>query len=110
MRRHEPLIAMRRRGMRPALVTLTDLPSTTPWEAWRETLPFPDVEIEPSDSPELVDLRFVVGLPVLVSIDDEQRMRRLVLAAEQAGAGRVYGCADGVPTICTEGEDQSWRG
>ncbi len=110
MRRHEALLSLRRRGMRPALVTLTDLASPLPWESRRESLPFPDVEIEPGDSPELLDLRFVVGLPVLVSIDDPERMRRVVLAAEQAGAGRVYGCAYGVPTICTEGEDQSWRG
>lgn len=107
MRGHLPLLAMRRRGLKPAFVTLSDIEPPA-WPKWAELQPFPDVCIEAADSPDLLDLRFVVGLPVVVSIDDETRMRRLVLAAEKAGASRVYGCAAGVPTICTEG-DQSWR-
>lgn len=107
MRGHLPLLAMRRRGLRPEFITLSAIEPPA-WDRWPNLQPFPDVEIEATDSPALLDLRFVVGLPVVVSIDDPQRMRSIVLAAEQAGASRVYGCAAGVPAICTEG-DQSWR-
>lgn len=107
MRGHQPILAMRRRGLRPAYVTLSDLPPSA-WAKWPSMHRYPDVCIDADDSPDLLDLRFVVGLPVVVEIDSETRMRRLVLAAEKAGASRVYGFAVGVPAICTEG-DQSWR-
>lgn len=110
MRGHLALLAMRRSGKRPAFITFTDSSMPFRWDQRPESLPYPDVEIEADDSPELIDIRFVVGLPVVVSIGDEQRMRRVVLAAERAGASRVYGCAADAPAICTEGEDQSWRG
>lgn len=120
MRGHEALVAMRRNGQRPAHVTL--LASDGPADSWAlvpELRAFPVVTIPSRDVPELLDLRFVVGLPVIVDGGENvDRMRRLVLAAEEAGAARVYGCAyrnlpgdrfEPLAAICTHGEDQLWR-
>ena len=121
MKGHEPVLAMRRGGKRPLHVTLSNVAAAASehWSQHHELAPFPDVTVEPNDCPELLDLRFVVGLPVLVDIGpDVERMKRLVLACEQAGASRVYGFAridkninvsTVLAAICTEGEDQSWR-
>lgn len=120
MRGHEPLLAMRRNGKRPAHVTLhSHAGRAHAWWAYPEGLPFPEVHVEPADTPELLDLRFLVGLPVIVDAGaDVARMRRLVLAAESAGAERVYGFAAeplghgrfrSLAAVCTAGEDQQWR-
>ena len=118
MRGHTNIVAMRRQGLRPLHVTLHNLPRSTRWWAFPELHPFPDVAVEADDVPERIDLRFVVGLPVFVDIDeDEQRMRRLVLAAEKAGASHVIGHAwhrTGPESVQCIGEvstkgDQSWR-
>lgn len=95
MRGHESLLKIRRNGMRPAHVTLhAHGGKAYPWWATRELLPFPEVQIEPDDVPELLDLRFLVGLPVVVDAGTEPhrlaRLARLVAAAEAAGALRVY--------------------
>jgi hypothetical protein len=110
---HQQLIAMRLRGKRPAHVSLWDIP-TANWSANPETHAFPDIHIQPEDIPERLDLRFLVGLPVFVNVDDLGLLKRLVLACERAGASRVYGIngqpypADGI-CFCTDGEDQTWR-
>lgn len=121
MRNHEPLIVMRRRGMKPAHVTLCNEGAAWygRWYQFPELLPFPEVHIDDDDTPELLDLRFVVGLPVIVDLGEHvERMRRLVLACEDAGAGVVFGFAsrktgyeryESLAAICTKGEDQSWR-
>lgn len=90
MRGHEAIVAMRRRGMRPEHVTLTD---QVPLKPWSGVEAFPEVGIERADNPDRIDLRFLVGLPVFVKVfGDEPRMRRLVAAAERAGAEFVTGC------------------
>ena len=122
MRGHEPLLAMRRRGMRPQHVTFTagpPMPGAGHWSRVPELLPFAEVSVEDRDNPDALDLRFVVGLPVVVDIGhDVGRMRRLVLACEAAGARRVYGFAtreigyerhETLAAVCTAGEDQAWR-
>ena len=113
---------MRRRGMRPAHVTFTAGPPMTGpghWSRVPELLPFAEVSVDERDSPEALDLRFVIGLPVLVDIGpDVDRMRRFVLACEAAGAARVYGFAtrqigpekhETLAAVCTAGEEQEWR-
>lgn len=98
MRGHEPLLAMRRRGVRPFDVWLTDSPPPRPlsdgtrMDWW--ALPKPqtaEVTIEPRDHPARTDLRFVVGMPVHVLIADPVRMRAFVAAAHGAGASCVFG-------------------
>jgi len=109
MRGHEPLIAMRLKGVRPAMVWLHDNPACADldWHLWRESWAQPNVLIGPEDSPARVDLRFLVGLPVVVAFNDAARMQRMTLACEEAGASNVVGLA-GETAICTTG-DQSWR-
>ena len=120
MRGHEGVIAMRRKGSRPAHVTLQigDGPADS-WPSVPELHPYPVVMVHPVDVPELLDLRFVVGLPVIVDGGESvERMRRLMLAAEDAGAVPVYGFAsrpmpggrfEPLAAACTQGEDQLWR-
>ena len=114
---HQPLIAMRMAGKRPAYVSLWDEPGID-FAKHPELQAFPDVRITPEDVPERLDLRFVVGLPVVVTVSDNDRLKRLVLACERAGAASVYGVRpstnpyamtpDGA-CFCTQGEDQTWR-
>lgn len=114
---HQPLIAMRIAGKRPAYVSLWDSLAMD-WSKVPELQPYPDVIVQPADVPERLDLRFVVGLPVVVTISDNDRLKRLVLACERAGAASVYGVRpstnpfsmtpDGV-CFCTKGGDQTWR-
>lgn len=100
MRGHEPLIAMRRRGLRPQAVWLVDDAPEKPlhcgtrldWWAFRDPQPA-QVCIDPSDSPVRADLRFVLGLPVHVLMADQQRMRDFAEAAQRAGAASVFGAS-----------------
>ena len=119
MRGHEALIAMRRRGMVPAMVFLHDeFPfDCRDWQERPESIAHAVIHFEPDDRPARADLRFVVGLMVLVSFHDAARMRATVLACEAAGAKRVVGTAirhirhdlyETLAAIDTSG-DQSWR-
>jgi len=80
---HEPILEMRRRGKAPVTVWLTDEP-----EAPRTGT---TVYIAPHERPELLDLRFLVGLTVLVDGDTDARVDSLVAACVQARAKRVIG-------------------
>jgi hypothetical protein len=118
MRGHEPLLAMRRRGLCPVRVHL-DIAARRPidWHVWRESQAEADVVVDPTETPELLDLRFVVGLLVFVTGAEPARVKRLVLAAESAGADRVFGFAhrqvgpdrfESLGDFCTVG-GQAWR-
>lgn len=91
MRGHEPLLTMRRRGFVPHSVTLLTTLGYDRWVArWpAETPQWPEIEIAPDETPERLDLRFVVGLPVHVVGHDEVRVERVARCAAAAGAGRV---------------------
>lgn len=92
MRGHDPILTMRRNGSRPSHVTLA-VHSGKAYDWWTtpELLAFPEVQIEPADVPELLDLRFLVGLPVVLDVGTEShRMDRLMAAVLAAGASRVY--------------------
>ena len=119
MRGHEPLLAMRRAGKQPMHVEL-EISTRRPieWHAFAELQKFPDVVVEPAESPELLDLRFCVGLLVFVRGEEPERVRRLVLAAESAGASKVFGFAsrqvgpdrfENLGDFHTHAGDQSWR-
>ena len=92
MRGHEELLAMRRRGKRPAHVTLHAHDGRAyDWWATAELMPFPEVQIEPTDTPELLDLRFLVSLPVIVDCGpDIRRQQRFADTVHAAGAAAVY--------------------
>lgn len=118
MRGHEPLLKLRRHGYKPRHVRLVD-GDGKPFAWWRaeplcgpravsELLPYPEVAIGVEDSPERLDLRFVVGCDVFVQSASRERLLRLVLACEAVGARQVFGVGAGAP-LCTMGGDQSWR-
>lgn len=91
MRGHEPLIAMRRQGMVPAIVFVSCDPDRLgqagDWSA--RTPEMAAVVIEPADRPETLDLRFLVGLLVKVDGLDAGRVERVTAACIAAKAGRV---------------------
>lgn len=95
MRGHQPIIAARRQGFVPASVWLHDLPAGQRPE--RERFPWPtfgsaaSVDIEATDSPARLDLRFLVGMQVFVMADRAERLEALESAAKAAKAKRVLG-------------------
>jgi hypothetical protein len=101
MRGHDLLIKLRLKGFRPALVELTvDRPMPAwYWREWHTEVPHVPVQarilIDQNDSPELLDLRFVVGMSVKVEGDNPARVARAYDAALKAGAKRVISACRG---------------
>lgn len=92
MRGHQALIDLRREKKRPQGVWISHSPSLDCllWHQNADTLPYPEIEILPSESPEALDLRFVVGLIVHVSgCDDYEKAKKLHNALVAAKAARV---------------------
>lgn len=81
MRGLDRIVSMRRQGFKPAYVAITDTP------------PLPgvldDVQYEPTDVPELSDLRALIGLFVVVQGSDSAAVDRWAEAAMKAGAATV---------------------
>lgn len=89
---HEQIVAMRRRGHAPVAVMVAveqddylqmsrHWPDSTSGIAW--------VWVQPSDRPQRLDLRFLVGLNVQVCGLEDERVAEVAAAARQAGADRV---------------------
>lgn len=79
MRGHEHFLRVRLRGAKPILgVTLT--------QSDIDVLPLHTVQIEQQDRPEKADLRFVIGLNVVVHGSDRSSTQALCEACQQAGA------------------------
>lgn len=93
MRGQDGIIAMRQRGKRPAIVYLDterDHSTLKAWQDWPNVSPaIATVWVQPEDVPHRLDLRFLVGLVVLVTGRDTMRVRAVELAAMYAGAERV---------------------
>lgn len=79
MRFQDRIIEMRKRGMRPICLWLTDVEPKDRWS----------VQYESGDSPATADLRFVRGLLVKVEGYDRERVEAWAMACENAGAVRV---------------------
>lgn len=79
MRHHERIIGLRRRGLKPLCLWLTDV---APLDLW-------SVQYEPGDSPATADLRFVKGLVVKVEGESVDAVKAWAKACERAGAMRV---------------------
>ena len=89
MRGHLPLIALRRRGMRPSSVWLSlDLPdpSAADWHLWSKTAA---IDIDKADGIGSLDLRFVVGMQVHIQGLNADRCLALHQACMDANASRV---------------------
>lgn len=97
MRGHLPLIAMRRNGLTPGLVSLELVPALTRSSAdWSTWTTFPCIEVPDGESIRRLDLRFVAGLPVCTSGKDPERLRALHDACVAHGAKRVVSVAHDV--------------
>jgi hypothetical protein len=90
MRNHEPIVALRRRGMKPAGVVaiLTERcpKGDSDHARWHRE---GNVFVEPEDVIAALDLRFLVGCVVFISGEDERRVRDLFAAVQDHGAKRV---------------------
>jgi len=93
MRGHEPIIALRQRGKKPAMVFLDlcrDFSPAPMWRDWPEVQPaIATVWVQDTDVPSRLDLRFLVGLNAVISGRDSERVEQLERAAIDAGATRV---------------------
>jgi hypothetical protein len=110
MRGHQALIELRREKKRPQGVWISHSPSfdCMLWHQNADTLPYPEIEILPNESPEVLDLRFVVGLIVHVSgCSDYKKAKRLHDALLAAKAARVI---TKVGEVLIDSEMGEWDG
>jgi hypothetical protein len=87
------VIAMRMQRVMPPSVTLSDfrLPAHL-LRFWPTATAHAQVEVEPDDRPATLDLRWLVGIPLVwVEAFDADRLAGLCAAATAAGAKRVIG-------------------
>ena len=92
MRGHQALLTLRREKKRPQGVWISHgrSPDCMVWHLVADTLPYPEIEILPTENPEVLDLRFVVGLTVHVSgCHDYKIAKKLHEVLKQAAARRV---------------------
>ncbi len=89
MKGHEDLIQMRIQGMKPQVVFINDYPCHTDWYKNREHC---TIQVDQTDAPETLDLRFLVGMVVSVSADDKSRAQRLFEACKKAHAKQIIAC------------------
>ena len=78
---HKTLIAMRRSGLKPPFVVVTDGVKCIEADY--------TVEVGDEETPEVMDLRFLVGCTVMVGGINSQRVDRIAKACVAAKAGRV---------------------
>jgi hypothetical protein len=82
MRGQQELIKMRMARQTPASVCLYDFPMDTEWVKWGET---PRVTVNGEPVVDL-DLRFVVGMTVMIESHDSERAKELFDKCVSAGA------------------------
>ena len=74
MRGHLELIKMRLEGLKPrGLWVCYGIDNSRSWDAWskaRDTLPYPEIEIQPIENLNQLDLRFAVGLTVHIQSNE----------------------------------------
>lgn len=91
MRGHKPIEAMRRKGITPPVVWVSDIDGIEV-DHWVRNGTDPEVFIGADDDVPRLDLRFAKGLRVEVHTFAEHRTADLVDAFVAAGADRVLGC------------------
>jgi hypothetical protein len=82
---HESIVAMRRKGKRPAIVFVNDFPCWTDWEEFADHA----TVCVYRDAPALLDLRWAVGLTVSILADSEARAVAIADAFRESGAKTV---------------------
>ena len=102
MRGHEQLIALRKAGKAPRTVQIfAGFDHSKAWLDWHEIGPrHAEVEIADDEFLSGLDLRFVVGLRVILVGGNERRVRSIHAACEAIGAKRVVSAvtSGGTPT------------
>jgi hypothetical protein len=88
MRGHEQIIAMRKAGKRPGIVFLNDQPSLPGELDWAQFGEHATVEVY-GDTPEALDLRYLIGLTVSITGSSVERAKRFMEACKAAGAETV---------------------
>ena len=109
MKGHDALIALRKRGFKPAGVWICHAQDPSRgWASWSRYAGhdrYPEVEILPTEVPELLDLRFVVGLVAHVSgMKLYAKAKRLHEALVEAKAKRVITVCGGLIIDSESGE------
>lgn len=107
MRGHEALLTLRREKKRPQGVWFSHRrsPDCMKWHLAADTLPYPEIEILPTEAPESLDLRFVIGLTCHVSgSPNYQKAKALHDALLAAGAARVLTVVNGLLIDSLTGE------
>ena len=69
----DQIIALRRRGLSPVVVWVSDYPCISAGDGTT-------VSLSPGDNPELQDWRFLVGLTALIDGYDQNRVERIAKA------------------------------
>jgi len=85
MRGHERIIALRKSGIKPALVFINDYPCRTDWFEHHDHA----TVCTHGDVIQLLDLRYLVGLRVSISASSEIRAKALFDQVRLAGAQTV---------------------
>jgi hypothetical protein len=109
MKGHDALIAMRKEGGKPKGVWICHaVDNAKGWATWQKYKGFdayPEVEILPTEVPELLDLRFAVGLVVHISgMNLYEKAKRLHKAFVDAKAKRVITVCGGLIIDSESGE------
>lgn len=86
MRGHEPIITMRKQGVKPLFVYVDDVGADTHWHRYGAT---PNVEITANESLEMLDLRWAVGLDIRASINGVDRAKDVFYAFQRVSPKRV---------------------
>lgn len=91
MRGHDALIAMRRGGQRPRTLQIhAGVDHSLAWKDWQDTMPgHAEVEIADDEFLSGLDLRFVVGMRVIVTGDSDRRVTAIHAKCVELGARRV---------------------
>ena len=91
MKGHGALIAMRHSGVRPETVSIhLGADHSNAWRDWHETTPkHAHVEIADDEPLSGLDMRFTVGMFVVITGSDEKRISSVHAACQASGAQRV---------------------
>jgi hypothetical protein len=96
MRGHEAIIVMRKSGRAPKVVFINDYPCQTaldwqnPGDPYGEEWPVDHATVSTAGDPlSSLDLRFLVGLMVIISSESEARAKALFAKAIAVGARTV---------------------
>lgn len=91
MRGHDHIKTMRLQGAVPRIIFVDTVQCEFKcWRDWHINTPhMAQVEVEPTDLVSGLDLRFAVGLSVVVNGDDLDRVEAVGRAFGRVGAGRV---------------------